>query len=154
VTVAAWLRLHLTGPSRSAIQGKLAVLSLEKKVRFLDCESQGRQVHAPLLNEIRGTFAGEELIVLDRDCDIPFHSLNFMRFHSTPELLNQSTAPTPEFAGIRGELPLLCRLCSRTDQIDEAPPGDLGDETALVSGHALIHLFLSKLLCSLDALLM
>jgi hypothetical protein len=103
--VAAWLsRLAPFAPHGSikisAIQGKLAVLSPEKKLRFLVCQSQGRRVHAPL-NEIGGAFAGEELIVFDRDCDIPLHSLNFMRFHGAPELLNQSTAPMPEFAGIR-----------------------------------------------------
>ena len=41
------------------------------------------------------------MIVLDRDCDIPFRSLNFMRFHSAPELLDQSTAPMAELARTR-----------------------------------------------------
>jgi hypothetical protein len=45
-----------------------------------------------------GHFVGEELIVFDRDCHVPFQSLDLVRLHGAPELLDQGTAPVPEFA--------------------------------------------------------
>src|SRR4051794_29538334 len=39
------------------------------------------------------------------------------------------------------------QLFSGADQIEEAPPGDLGDETALVRRQALVHDFFRQLLC-------
>jgi hypothetical protein len=52
-------------------------------------------------DEFSGAFVGKELIVFYCDRNIPFHSLDFVRSHGAPQLLNQGTAPMPEFAGTR-----------------------------------------------------
>ncbi|MGC2186507.1 MAG: hypothetical protein WA637_24785 [Terriglobales bacterium] len=44
---------------------------------------------------------GKELILFHRDCYVPFQSLDLVRFHGAPELLDQGTAPVPEFAWTR-----------------------------------------------------
>jgi hypothetical protein len=41
---------------------------------------------------------GKELIPFDRDRYVPFQSLDLVRFHGAPELLDQGTAPVREFA--------------------------------------------------------
>src|SRR5205823_14680925 len=41
-------------------------------------------------------------------------------------------------------------LFSRADQIDEAPPGNPGDQTTLVGRHATVHYFFGKLLRFLE----
>ena len=58
---------------------------------------QRRRIRTPP-DEPSGAFVGEELIVFDRDCYVPFQSLDLVRFHGAPELLDQGTAPVPEFA--------------------------------------------------------
>jgi hypothetical protein len=41
---------------------------------------------------------GKELILFYRNCYVPFQSLDLVSFHGAPELLDQGTAPVPEFA--------------------------------------------------------
>ena len=45
-----------------------------------------------------GRLLGKELIVLYRDRDTVFHSLNFVRFHGAPELFDEGVTSVPDRA--------------------------------------------------------
>ena len=60
--------------------------------------------HCALMNSA-GSLLVKSFIVFYRDCYIPFHSLDFVRSHGAPKLLNQGPAPMPEFAKTRFCLP-------------------------------------------------
>ena len=51
---------------------------------------QGKRFRTPP-DEFSGAFVGKELILFDRDRYVPFQSLDLVRFHGAPELLDQGT---------------------------------------------------------------
>jgi hypothetical protein len=59
--------------------------------------AQRRRIRTPS-DEFSRAFVGKEPIIFYRECDIPFHSLDFVRFHRAPQLLDQGTASMSEFA--------------------------------------------------------
>ena len=72
-------------------------ISCSRLPTILYYSPQRRQIRTPP-DEFSGAFVGEELILLHCDRNIPFQSLNFVRFHGAPELFDEGTAPVPKFA--------------------------------------------------------
>jgi hypothetical protein len=64
----------------------------------LDCYPPRRGICA-LVNKFNRAFAFKQLVIFYHDRDATFQSLDFMRFHGAPELLDEGTAPVSKLAG-------------------------------------------------------